>query len=43
MAEFGAEGIAIELRHHDVEQDKVRLFGDYELQAGFAIGGGLRR
>ena len=31
---------AVELGHHDVEQDEVGLFLEGALEAGFAVGGG---
>ena len=40
FAEFGANGEAIELRHHDVEEDEVGLFAEGFVEAGGAVLGG---
>ena len=39
-AQFGADGITVQARHHDVEQDEVGVLLDGALEAGFAFGGG---
>lgn len=39
-AQFGAQGEAVEFRHHDIEQNQVRLFLQGFIQAGGAVGGG---
>jgi len=41
-AQLGADLEAVELRHHDIEQDEVGLFFEGQAQAGLAVGGGER-
>jgi phage major head subunit gpT-like protein len=38
-AQFTAERVTIEFRHHDIEQDEVVLFGERAFETGRAIRG----